>query len=111
MTDSPNPDRRPQAIICPDMEERAELYNEGYQDAMKHRMGGDESRAWLVQVAEQIIAQWVDTAYRITLCGEAELHPGAERMRHLHLAEPWLPACKIADAVLSEINFDEAPDV
>jgi hypothetical protein len=61
-------------------------------------------RERLVDMAQEIIAQWVETAYRTTLCGEPELHPGARRMRHLHLAEPWLPACKIADAVYAALD-------
>lgn len=96
--------------MCSDMEQRAEQFNDGYQEAMKQQTGGMEHRAWLVQVAQEIIAQWVETAYQTALCGEAELHPGAKRMRHLYLAEPWLPACKIADAMLSEIDFDHPDD-
>lgn len=97
-------------IGCRDMEERAELFNDGYQEAMQHQTGGEEHRAWLIQVVQQIIADWVDdTAYQTVLAGLPESPLEAvNELRFLGLAEPWLPAGKAADAVLSEINFDES---
>lgn len=101
-------------VTCPDMEQRAELFNDGYQEAMRHQTGGAEHRAWLVQVAEQAIARWVETGYRVALAGvgsdDEAARKMADQLRHLHLAEPWLPAVKIADAVLSEIDFADASE-
>lgn len=99
---------------CVDTELRAQLWNEGYQEAMQHQTGGAEHRAWLVQTAEQIIARWVETGYRTALAGLGDndevARKMADQLRHLHLAEPWLPASKIADALLSEIDFTADAD-
>jgi hypothetical protein len=60
----------------------------------------DRWLAALRETAEAVIAAWVDTGYRTALAGigrpsnehEVGKVAGIEQMRHLHLAEPWLPA-------------------
>lgn len=74
----------PEPLFCRDMEQVAELFNNGYQEAMQHKTGGAEHRAWLVQTCEQIIHNAWHGAHSVTNV-----------------------ATQIADAILSEIDFDE----
>lgn len=65
----------------------------------------DNYRAQMVEVSENIIRQWVETAYRITMAtiGESDCvaRSAVRGMRHLHLAQPYLPAIQIADAIMA----------
>lgn len=76
-------------IFCRDTEQVAELFNAGYQEAMKHKTGGAEHRAWLIQTAGQII-------------------------RNAFHALPPPPfdmiAAQVADALLTELHLDQDPD-
>lgn len=74
------------AVFCRDMEERAELFNEGFQEAMKQRTGGSERRAWFVQVCEQAVRN----AWHAPVPVPANVVAG-----------------QIADALLAEVDLGE----
>lgn len=98
----------PAVVHHHDIEKHAEHFNEGWDEAHRQGVGGNESREWLVSKVEPILTEWVDTAYRTALAGyESGPHQAALDMRHLHLAEPHIPAGKIADALLSDADLTE----
>ena len=58
-----------------------------------------EERARLVDIAQEVIGEWVDTACKIaaaTWGDDKSAQEAVSQMRHLHLAEPWHPASKLA---------------
>lgn len=64
----------------------------------------EQKRHRLADIAEGVILEWVDTAYRIALAGlgtdDTAARQAVDQMRHLHLAEPWIPANRIATSVV-----------
>lgn len=70
----------------------------------------NEPRTAEQQIAALIeghIEAWVEQGYRIacatvgTVRDEPAMRKGFDQMRHLHLAEPWLPARDIALALVA----------
>lgn len=76
------------------------------RDGYSYRYDADAALAALkphvAEVAEKAIAEWVDTAYRTVA---TSLPRGShalrvlDELRHLHLAEPWIPANRIAASI------------
>lgn len=70
------------------------------------RNRNDETRHAVAEVAESVIAKWVDTACNIMLAtlgsDDVEGRRVVKQMRHLHLAEPGIPAQRIAQQLSAE---------
>jgi len=67
-------------------------------------------RTRIAEVVEEIIHKWVDTAYRTvatSLFDDDPARRALDEMRHLHLAEPWIPAHTVADAVIRHFHVVE----
>lgn len=72
-------------------------------------------------IVQSVLARYIETAYRTMLAGLGDLgdepaqRKAVEQMRHLHLAEPWLPAHEAVKDLVEAgymINVDpEAWDV
>jgi hypothetical protein len=65
------------------------------------------SREIAVDIAERIVGNYVRAGTAIATCTVGNLNDwergfaaGVDRIRHLHCAEPWLPAVEIIDTLL-----------
>jgi len=63
----------------------------------------EHQRELIIETVEAVVQAWVDTAYKTACAGFGETDGRAlealKQMRHLHLAEPWLPAVKVANVL------------
>jgi hypothetical protein len=61
------------------------------------------------------IARYIEQGYRTFLAGcgnvgdEPAQRKAADQLRHLHYAEPWLPAVAAATAVLAALTAERRP--
>jgi hypothetical protein len=72
----------------------------------------EDTRHKVRQLIEEEIARYVEIGYRTFLAGigesgdEPAQRKAAEQLRHLHYAEPWLPADLAAEAVLAALTAE-----
>lgn len=86
-------------------------FSEGYDEAMRQGVGGQESVEWVARRAEAYVRRWVETAVQVEKAGtsDASARKALDQLMTMHLDYAGPVALEIAQDITSEaVNFADA---
>lgn len=86
-------------------------FNEGYDEAMRQGVGGEESIQWVTEHVEPIVRTWIETAVKTEKAGTSDkiVHQTLDQLMSLHLDYVGVVAREVAlDITAEAVDFAEA---